>query len=76
MRLLTLNLVLVGLLSGQTVFEGTVKDTDGEALPGVQVFLKDTYVGTTTSMEGEFKIAIPEESGVLVFPTLVTKLKK
>ena len=67
MRLLTLNLVLVGLLSGQTVFEGIVKDTDGEALPGVQVFLKDTYVGTTTSMEGEFKIAIPEESGVLVF---------
>ena len=67
MRLMTLSLVFASLLSGQSVFQGTVTDTDGETLPGVQVFLKDTYVGTTTSMEGEFKIALPEQSGVLVF---------
>ena len=67
MRLMTLSLVFASLLSGQSVFQGTVTDTDGETLPGVQVFLKDTYVGTTTSMEGEFKIALPENSGVLVF---------
>jgi len=67
MRIITLSLVLTSLLSAQSVFQGTVTDTDGESLPGVQVFLKDTYTGTTTSMEGEFKIAIPEDAGVLVF---------
>ena len=66
MRLMTLSIVFASLLSGQSVFQGTVTDTDGETLPGVQVFLKDTYVGTTTSMEGEFKIALPENSLSLI----------
>ena len=46
---------------------GRVTTEDGEALPGVNVTLKGTSVGTSTDTKGDFSLNVPSESSVLVF---------
>jgi iron complex outermembrane receptor protein len=47
---------------------GTVSDSEtGETLPGVNVLLKGTTVGTSTDAEGEYTLNIPADSDTLVF---------
>ncbi len=46
---------------------GTVRDENGEVLPGVSVILKGTQRGTTTDTDGKFAMEVPGESSVLVF---------
>lgn len=54
-------------LADKTV-KGRVTDTSSdEGLPGVNVVVKGTSVGTTTDSRGEFTISVPENSSVLVF---------
>lgn len=43
--------------SGQTTVSGNVSSTEGEALPGVTVIVKNTGTGTSTDAEGNFKVA-------------------
>jgi TonB-linked SusC/RagA family outer membrane protein len=50
----------------QRVVTGTVKDQTGTAIPGVNVLLKGTSVGTTTDIEGGFSISASSED-VLLF---------
>ena len=40
---------------------------DGEPIPGVNVLLKGTGTGASTDIEGNYKLTVPEEGGVLVF---------
>lgn len=47
--------------------KGTVRDMAGESLPGVNVVVKGTTVGTVTSIDGEYSINISGENDVLVF---------
>ena len=66
MRLTKLLFLLIGFLSAQTdTYQGKIVDSEGEPLAGVQVFLKDSYNGTTTNVDGEFSITLSEGSGVL-----------
>jgi TonB-linked SusC/RagA family outer membrane protein len=46
---------------------GRVTDEKGEGLPGVNVVQKGTQKGTSTDMDGNFVIDIPDASAVLVF---------
>lgn len=49
---------------------GKVSDVVGQPLPGVNVLIKDTFTGTTTDINGEFKITRNEgisQNDVLVF---------
>jgi len=47
---------------------GKVMDAaDGSSLPGVNVLLKGTHIGTVTNARGEYSLYIPGESGTLVF---------
>ena len=46
---------------------GRVTAEDGEALPGVNVTLKGSSIGTSTDTKGDFSINVPSESSVLVF---------
>ena len=39
----------------------------GESLPGVNIILKGTEIGTVTDMDGNFELNVPSEGGVLVF---------
>lgn len=49
---------------------GTVTDqTDGYTLPGAQIVVKGTTIGTTTDIDGVYEIAAPEDA-VLVFSYL------
>ena len=47
---------------------GTVKDKEGNPLPGVSVFIKGTTIGVATDTEGKFKMDLPKmENVILVF---------
>jgi len=62
------------VLSGASLFAqsalikitGTVKDSKGEALIGVNVLLKGTKVGAATDIDGKFSINVPDTKAVLV----------
>lgn len=49
--------------------EGTITGIDGDPLPGVNVLLKGTNIGTVTDVNGRYKLAIPDgqQGGTLVF---------
>lgn len=47
---------------------GTVTDAEsGDTLPGVNVLVKGTGNGVNTDIDGNYKLSVPEEGGVLVF---------
>lgn len=51
----------------QITVTGTVTSaSDGEGLPGVNVLVKGTSMGTVTDLEGKYSLSVPEES-TLVF---------
>lgn len=54
---------------------GKVSDDINAPLPGVSVVIKGTQKGTTTDIEGNFKLEVPNESAVIVlsFVGFVTK---
>ena len=47
--------------------QGTVTDSKGEGLPGVNVILKGTSKGATTDAQGQFRLKVPDQGAVLVF---------
>lgn len=53
---------------GYTTIEGVVTDDAGEALPGINVLIKGTETGTSTDVNGKFRLYFPQETDiVLVF---------
>ncbi|MCU7694785.1 SusC/RagA family TonB-linked outer membrane protein [Haoranjiania flava] len=69
-RLIGLTVVLIFCLSStyaQVNISGTVKDAQGEALPGVSVRVKGTPTGASTDADGRYSIAVPGSESVLVF---------
>ena len=46
---------------------GKVTDQKGAALPGVNVLLKGTTIGTTTANDGTYQLILPDGNGTLVF---------
>ncbi|WP_332368938.1 SusC/RagA family TonB-linked outer membrane protein [Spirosoma telluris] len=46
---------------------GTITDEKGVTLPGVSILLKGTQRGTVTDGNGAFRLAVPDQSAVLVF---------
>ncbi|GAB3181029.1 SusC/RagA family TonB-linked outer membrane protein [Telluribacter humicola] len=60
------------VVKSATAIERTVKGkvtdkTSGEGLPGVNVVVKGTNMGTTTDGSGNYTISVPDNGGVLVF---------
>src|SRR5690625_1335882 len=72
-KLITVFLILLfGTVSafaqnGEHQVNGTVIDSDGESLIGVNVFVQGTSKGTTTNADGEFSLTVSDENSVLVF---------
>lgn len=63
-------IVLLAFLSsamGQIKVSGTVKDVNGNVLPGVSVIQKGTTSGATTDVEGKFALKVTNENAVLQF---------
>lgn len=46
---------------------GKVTDDTGEGVPGVNVILKGTTTGTTSDIDGNYKLNVPSEGGTLVY---------
>ena len=46
---------------------GKVSDENGNDFPGVNVIVKGSSVGTSTNINGQYTLEIPDESAVLVF---------
>lgn len=60
----------------QVKIKGVVKDSRGEALPGVTVVIEGTTVGVATNAKGEFEIIKPDKAKVtLVFSFIGMKTK-
>ena len=53
--------------------EGQVNDEAGMPLPGVNVFIKGTTVGTVTDMNGNYSLVVPEVMGMEVMFTFIGK---
>lgn len=54
--------------SQQRTISGTVTDGEsGETLPGVNILIKNTNIGTVTDIDGSFNLNVPDEGAVLVF---------
>ncbi|WP_194775342.1 SusC/RagA family TonB-linked outer membrane protein [Pararhodonellum marinum] len=52
----------------QSVIQGIVTSTgDNATLPGVNVLIKGTSIGTVTDMDGRYSIEVPDGNAVLVF---------
>ncbi len=71
-RILLLSFMFTFVLAygawAQRSVSGTVtSDDDGSTVPGVNVVLKGTTTGTTTDLDGNYRLSVPEEGGTLVF---------
>jgi TonB-linked SusC/RagA family outer membrane protein len=52
----------------QNIIRGTITDSDsGEPLPGVNVLVEGTSIGTITDMEGKYSIEVPDANSFLTF---------
>ncbi len=64
--------MLIGLLGAYSLIAqisvtGKVTDSDGIALPGVNVFLKGTTNGTITDIDGNYSISVDSEASIIIF---------
>lgn len=60
-------LLLCMSAAAQQTIQGMVKDSRGETLAGVTVRLNGTSSGTTTNNKGTYRLALPADTGILVF---------
>lgn len=59
-----------GKVFAQTQISGKVKDVKDEPIPGVSVLLKGTKIGSTTDINGDFKLRMDSKQGVLVISSI------
>ncbi|MEQ8470589.1 MAG: SusC/RagA family TonB-linked outer membrane protein [Marinoscillum sp.] len=61
-------MMLIGVVAfGQRVVSGTITDAEsGEPVPGTTVLVKGTSTGTTTDLDGNYRLEVPTDA-VLVF---------
>ncbi|NOT75775.1 MAG: TonB-dependent receptor [Cyclobacteriaceae bacterium] len=47
-----------------------ISDTDKEGIPGVNILIKGTSLGTVTDVDGRYNIQIPDDASILVFSAI------
>jgi len=72
MRILLICLMLLSALVTESwaqdrTVSGKVTDDSGESVPGANVILKGTTTGTTADIDGNYKLSVPSDGGILVF---------
>lgn len=58
------------LIAERTITGRVTSEEDNEGLPGVNVILKGSALGTVTDVEGNYSLSIPEENAILVFSSV------
>lgn len=70
LRKLSLVLLLVftgiGVIFSQRTITGTITDATGEGLIGATILVENTTSGTTTDIEGKFRLEVPAEASVII----------
>ena len=51
----------------QLTVAGTVTDENGNPLPGVNMMVERTTIGTISDINGKYTLNVPDRNGVLVF---------
>ncbi|HEV8515301.1 MAG TPA: TonB-dependent receptor [Cyclobacteriaceae bacterium] len=70
--ILTLILLTLSVnLWAQTKIKGTVKDSKGENLPGVNLMIKDSYDGTSSLTDGTFSMISDEKGKQILIASFV-----
>ncbi|AXE18542.1 SusC/RagA family TonB-linked outer membrane protein [Runella rosea] len=64
--LMLLGMSMLGRAQTKTI-SGKVTSPENEGVPGVNVLIKGTNVGTATKADGTYQISVPDKSGTLVF---------
>lgn len=64
---ITLSIAMSGWAQQRTITGKITSTEDGSALPGVNVVLKGTSVGTATDADGQYSLNVPSSDGVLVY---------
>ncbi|GEC72502.1 TonB-linked outer membrane protein, SusC/RagA family [Flavobacterium flevense] len=64
---------LVETKGQQITIKGTVKDPNGMPIPGANVLVKGTTLGTTTDIDGNYVLVVPESAKIIVFSYLGLK---
>jgi len=62
---------LVYSVFGQTILSGIVKDEKGEAIPGANVFIQDSYDGISSDLNGKFSFTTQEKGQKILLATFV-----
>ena len=66
--LLSLLFISIGLeVMAQRQVKGKVTDSQGEALPGVNILVKNTTIGNVTAPDGTYSVEVPGENNTLIF---------
>ncbi len=60
----------VEILLAEVEITGKVTDETGENLPGVNVIVKGTSLGSVTDVQGNYKLEAPDENSILVFSSV------
>jgi TonB family protein len=55
----------------QITITGTVKDENGDPLPGTSIVIKGTTQGTVTDIDGKFKLDVPADSEITLTASFV-----
>lgn len=68
-RVLENNLIVLTPLENMQVItvKGKITDSQGAGLPGVNVIVKGSTLGTTTDMDGNFSLQVSDPQAILVF---------
>ncbi|SCY09525.1 CarboxypepD_reg-like domain-containing protein [Nonlabens sp. Hel1_33_55] len=70
MKLFYTLFLLISFLSTAQI-TGTVTDADGESIPFASIFIKDTYTGTSTNVDGIYQLDVKKTGGyTVVFQSL------
>lgn len=63
----TISLSSENITQSSITVTGTVVDTEGLTMPGVNIIVKGTTTGVITDIDGNFRISVPDKNSVLVF---------
>ena len=74
---LTLLFLQVSIAFGQSIVSGQINDEKGVALPGVNIFIKDSFDGTSSKLDGSFEFPTELKGNqILIFQFLGFKSKE
>lgn len=59
-----------GVFQGITVSGKVISGEDNSGLPGVNIVIQGTSIGTVSDVEGNFSLEVPDENSVLVFSSV------